>query len=350
MAKEITKEQAKAIAEVSGVELGEDITVEQAQLNVKAITTNLTANIFMTEFIDTLNLSENPFDIFNKQDAKYGKGVRYVSTGIIKSKQYASGKYTPTEMGCEDVPDFEDYSTSNFKSTFSIKFNELELLDYFKNAENFATFLNKIRATNADSYEVERLDYWLYFFGNTDVELPEYMKTEIDKTKTKIKNTKALGELKSMKDVFTAIVKEAWNMGAKGKSANKNYNIGFTNSTGEKVNKSVPSEDLILVISANDLIDLSKETANIYHQTFYQGENKFRAVIEADIPKGQAWLIDKETFRLHFKTSQTIGMLWLDGSYTIATHIFNYLGCFKWGNGIKLTYTITPPTAVAKAE
>lgn len=342
MSKKVTKittEQAEAIAEVSGVKLGDNITIEQADLNVKAIT-GLTASVFMTEFIDTLNLSENPFDIFNKEDAKYGNGVRYVSTGIIESQEYASGKYTPTEMGVKDVPNFEDFSTSNYKSTFPIKLNELELLDYFKNAENFAKFLNMVRSTNVDSYEVERLNTWLYLLGNTTVSLPQYIKTEADKTKSKFVCTEAIGEKKDMKEVFTSIVKLAQDMGTKGKPANKKYNIGFSKGSGQKLNKSVPTEDLVLIISNEDLVDLSTETANIYHQAFYQGENKFYKVIEADIPKGTAYLFDKETLRFHFKTSKTIGMLWLDGTYTIATHIFNYLGCFKYANGVKITYSI----------
>ena len=137
-------------------------------------------------------------------------------------------------------------------------------------------------------------------------------------------------------------------MGTKGKPATNKYNIGFTNgqttngTATAKYNKSNMNNDLVLIISNSDLLKLSKEAASIYHQEFYQGTNKFYKVIEADIPAGTAYLLDKETLRVYPKINRTIANEWMDLSMTITSHVFAYWGIFKYGNGIKLTFTIQP--------
>ena len=345
MDKKITKEQAEQIAEVAGVKLGDNLTKTIVKNNLSLVQ-NLTPNIFMTEILDTINMSKNPFDVFNKIDTKYGKGVRYVSTGIIESTQWKIGALLPSLDGSNNttkvnkIPDYEDFSTSNFESSFGTIWNMIDLLDYFKNAENFATFLNKLKAVHDLSYQNESINSWLYLLGNSNVSLPQYLKTELDKSKSKIVNTIDLGQKDNYKDVFTEIVKTAKDMGCEGKTLTSKYNIGFANGSGEKLNKSIPSEDLVYICSINDRLKFSQELATIYHQTFYQGENKFFKVIEADIPEGTAYLLDKEALRKHYKVSDFIVDKWIDGSTTANLIVLSYLGVFKYANGVKLTFTI----------
>lgn len=339
MAKDLTKNQVEQLQEVAGSKsgvVGKDLKISLDNL------TSLTPNVFFTDILDTLNFGDNPFDVFVKQDVLYGNKTRYVSTGMIASQEYEMGKTTPDLMGSKPAPDYEDYSTSLVKSTFPLIYNEVEMTNYFKNSDNLTTFINQIRAVNTTSYESERLNSFLYLFGNTTVDLPQYIKTELDKTKAKITNVVAMGEKADYKDVFTSIVDIAQDMGTKGKPATNKYNIGFTNGTtaGAKYNKSNMNNDLVLIISNSDLLNLSKEAANIYHQEFYQGTNKFYKVIEADIPKGTAYLLDKETLRLYPKINRTIANEWMDLSMTITSHVFAYWGIFKYGNGVKLTFSI----------
>lgn len=339
MAKELTKNQVEQLQEVAGAKsgvVGRDLKISLDNL------TSLTPNVFFTDILDTLNFGDNPFDVFVKQDVLYGNKTRYVSTGMISSQEYEMGKTTPDLMGSKPAPDYEDYSTSLVKSTYPLIYNEVEMTNYFKNSDNLTQFINQIRAVNTTSYESERLNSFLYLFGNTTVDLPQYIKTELDKTKAKITNVVAMGEKVDYKDVFTSIVDVAQDMGTKGKPATNKYNIGFTNGTtaGAKYNKSNMNNDLVLIISNSDLLNLSKEAANIYHQEFYQGTNKFFKVIEADIPKGTAYLLDKETLRLYPKINRTIANEWMDLSMTITSHVFAYWGIFKYGNGVKLTFSI----------
>ena len=339
MAKELTKNQVEQLQEVAGAKsgvVGRDLKISLDNL------TSLTPNVFFTDILDTLNFGDNPFDVFVKQDVLYGNRTRYVSTGMIASQEYEMGKTTPDLMGSKPAPDYEDYSTSLVKSTYPLIYNEVEMTNYFKNSDNLTQFINQIRAVNTTSYESERLNSFLYLFGNTTVDLPAYIKTELDKTKAKITNVVAMGEKVDYKDVFTSIVDVAQDMGTKGKPATNKYNIGFANGTteGAKYNKSNMNNDLVLVISNSDLLNLSKEAANIYHQEFYQGSNKFFKVIEADIPKGIAYLLDKETLRLYPKINRTIANEWMDLSMTITSHVFAYWGIFKYGNGVKLTFSI----------
>ena len=341
MAKELSTSQVEQLQEVAGAPTGvsgRDLKISLAQL------TALTPNVFFTDILDTLNFGDNPFDVFVKQDVLFGNRTRYVSTGMIQSQQYEMGKSTPELMNSKPAPDYEDFSTSLVKSTYPLIYNEVEMTNYFKNSDNLTQFINQIRAVNNTSYESERLNSFLYLFGNDNVDLPQYIKTELNKTKTKIVNTKDLGQKADYKDVFTSIVEIAQDMGTKGKPATNKYNIGFANTVaaGTKYNKSNMNNDLVLIISNSDLLKLSKEAASIYHQEFYQGTNKFYKVIEADIPAGTAYLLDKETLRVYPKINRTIANEWMDLSMTITSHVFAYWGIFKYGNGIKLTFTIQP--------
>ena len=339
MAKELNTKQVEQLQDVaeakSGVS-GRDLKISLDNL------TSLTPNVFFTDILDTLNFGDNPFDVFVRRDVLFGNRTRYVSTGMIQSQEYEMGKTTPDLMGSKPAPDYEDYSTSLVKSTYPLIYNEVEMTNYFKNSDNLTQFINQIRAVNTTSYDSERLNSFLYLFGNTTVDLPQYIKTELDKTKSKIANVVSLGEKQDYKDVFTSIVDLAQDMGVGGKPATNKYNIGFVNGTtaGAKYNKSNMNNDLVLVISNSDLLNLSKEAANIYHQEFYQGTNKFYKVIEADIPKGTAYLLDKETLRVYPKINRTIANEWMDLSMTITSHVFAYWGIFKFGNGVKLTFSI----------
>ena len=345
MGKELSTSQVEQLQEVAGASTGvsgRDLKISLNQL------TALTPNVFFTDILDTLNFGDNPFDVFVKQDVLFGNRTRYVSTGMIQSQEYALGKTTPETMNSKPAPDYEDFSTSLVKSTYPLIYNEVEMTNYFKNSDNLTQFINQIRAVNNTSYESERLNSFLYLFGNTTADLPQYIKTELDKTKNKIVNTKALGNKKDYKEVFTSIVEIAQDMGTKGKPATNKYNIGFTNgqttngTATAKYNKSNMNNDLVLIISNSDLLKLSKEAASIYHQEFYQGTNKFYKVIEADIPAGTAYLLDKETLRVYPKINRTIANEWMDLSMTITSHVFAYWGIFKYGNGIKLTFNIQP--------
>lgn len=339
MKKDLTRKQVEQLQEVadapSGVS-GRDL--KRALDNL----TSLTPNVFFTDILDTLNFGDNPFDVFIKQDVLFGNRTRYVSTGMISSQEFKLGNYTPDLMGSKPAPDYEDFSTSLIKSTYPLVYNEVEMTNYFKNSDNLTTFINQIRAVNTTSYESERLNSFLYLFGNTTVDLPLYIKTELDKTKAKILNVQDLGQKADLKEVFTSIVELAQDMGTKGKPATNKYNIGFTKgtTTGAKYNRSNMNNDLVLIISNSDLLNLSKEAATIYHQEFYQGTNKFFKVIEADIPKGTAYLLDKETLRIYPKINRTIANEWMELSMTITSHVFAYWGIFKFGNGVKLTFTL----------
>ena len=341
MAKELSTSQVEQLQEVAGARTGvsgQDLKISLAQL------TALTPNVFFTDILDTLNFGDNPFDVFVKQDVLFGNRTRYVSTGMISSQEYAMGKTTPDLMKSKPAPDYEDFSTSLVKSTYPLIYNEVEMTNYFKNSDNLTQFINQIRAVNNTSYESERLNSFLYLFGNNNVDLPTYIKTELDNTKNKILNVKDLGAKTDYKDVFTSIVEIAQDMGTKGKPATNKYNIGFANNNtnGAKYNKSNMNTDLVLIVSDSDLLKLSKEAASIYHQEFYQGTNKFYKVIEADIPAGTAYLLDKETLRVYPKINRTIANEWMDLSMTITSHVFAYWGIFKYGNGIKLTFNIQP--------
>ena len=345
MGKDLSQNQVEQLAEVAAANVGVSGAALKLSLNNL---TSLQPNVFFTDILDTLNFGDNPFDVFVKQDVLFGNRTRYVSTGMIQSQQYELGKTTPETMGSKPAPDYEDFSTSLVKSTYPLIYNEVEMTNYFKNSDNLTQFINQIRAVNNTSYESERLNSFLYLFGNDNVDLPQYIKTELNKTKAKIVNTKALGAKTDYKEVFTSIVEIAQDMGTKGKPATNKYNIGSTNGTttvdtaAAKYNKSNMNNDLVLIISNSDLLKLSKEAASIYHQEFYQGTNKFYKVIEADIPAGTAYLLDKETLRVYPKINRTIANEWMDLSMTITSHVFAYWGIFKFGNGIKLTFTITP--------
>ena len=323
MSKELNTNQVEQLVNVSGARVG--VSGNKLKMSLDALT-SLTPNVFFTDILDTLNFGNNPFDVFVKQDVLYGNRTRFVSTGMIASQEYAMGKQTPTEMGSKPAPDYEDYSTSLVKSTFPLIYNDVEMTNYFKNSENLTTFINQIRAVNNTSYENERLNSFLYLFGNTSVDLPNYIKTELDKTKAKIVNVQDLGEKTDMKDVFTSIVELAQDFGTQGKPSTNKYNIGFAKGSilTSKYNKSNMGSDLVLIISNSDLLNLSKEAANIYHQGFYEGSNKFYKVIEADIPKGTAYLLDKEAVRVYPKINRTIANEWMDLSMTITSHVFAY--------------------------
>ena len=341
MGKDLSTNQVEQLQEVAGARTG--VSGADLKLALNNLT-SLQPNVFFTDILDTLNFGDNPFDVFVKQDVLFGNRTRYVSTGMIQSQQYELGKTTPETMGSKPAPDYEDFSTSLVKSTFPLIYNEVEMTNYFKNSDNLTQFINQIRAVNNTSYESERLNSFLYLFGNTTVDLPQYIKNELNNTKNKIVNVKDLGAKKDYKEVFTSIVEIAQDMGTKGKPATNKYNIGFQNNTtaGAKYNKSNMNNDLVLIISNSDLLKLSKEAASIYHQEFYQGTNKFYKVIEADIPAGTAYLLDKETLRVYPKINRTIANEWMDLSMTITSHVFAYWGIFKYGNGIKLTFSITP--------
>ena len=267
MAKDLSTSQVEQLQEVAGARTG--VSGRDLQTSLANLTA-LTPNVFFTDILDTLNFGDNPFDVFVKQDVLFGNKTRYVSTGMIQSQEYALGKTTPDSMGSKPAPDYEDFSTSLVKSTFPLIYNEVEMTNYFKNSDNLTQFINQIRAVNNTSYESERLNSFLYLFGNANVDLPTYIKTELDKTKAKIKNIKDLGQKTDYKDVFTSIVEIAQDMGTKGKPATNKYNIGFQNNTtaGAKYNKSNMNNDLVLIISNSDLLKLSKEAASIYHQEF----------------------------------------------------------------------------------
>ena len=339
MAKDLSTSQVEQLQEVAEARTG--VSGADLKLALNNLTA-LTPNVFFTDILDTLNFGDNPFDVFVKQDVLFGNRTRYVSTGMIQSQEYALGKTTPETMNSKPAPDYEDYSTSLVKSTFPLIYNEVEMTNYFKNSDNLTQFINQIRAVNNTSYESERLNSFLYLFGKDDVDLPQYIKTELDKTKNKILNVKDLQAKKDYKEVFTSIVEIAQDMGTKGKPATNKYNIGFANGTTatSKYNKSNMNNDLVLIISNSDLLKLSKEAASIYHQEFYQGTNKFFKVIEADIPAGTAYLLDKETLRVYPKINRTIANEWMDLSMTITSHVFAYWGIFKYGNGIKLTFRV----------
>ena len=339
MAKELSTSQVEQLQEVAGARTGvsgQDLKISLANL------TALTPNVFFTDILDTLNFGDNPSDVFVKQDVLFGNKTRYVSTGMIQSQQYEMGKTTPDLMKSKPAPDYEDFSTSLVKSTYPLIYNEVEMTNYFKNSDNLTQFINQIRAVNNTSYESERLNSFLYLFGNDNVDLPQYIKDELNKTRGKILNIKDLGAKTDYKEVFTSIVEIAQDMGTKGKPATNKYNIGFANgtTTTSKYNKSNMNNDLVLIISNSDLLKLSKEAASIYHQEFYQGTNKFYKVIEADIPAGTAYLLDKETLRVYPKINRTIANEWMDLSMTITSHVFAYWGIFKFGNGIKLTFSV----------
>lgn len=339
MSSNLNNLQVEQLAKVAEIETG--ISGQELGRAISKLT-NLTPNVFFTDILDTLNVDNNPFDIFIKNDVPYGNGVRFVAAGIISSQQYKFGNWTPDLMGSKVAPDYEDFSTSLIQSTFPLIYNEPQMTNYFKDYNNLTTFMNKVRSTNEISYKVELLNMFLYLFGNSTVDLPAYVKTELDKTTAKMLNVQDLGQQNDMKDVFKEIVKLANKMGGKGVPANKDYNIGFAKgvTTDSKINRSVPSDDLVLIISRDDLIDLSQEISTVYHQSFYQGENKFYKVIEADIPKGTAWLLDKETVRFNPKLRATTSEQWMDLSVTITGNIWTHAGVFKYGNGVKITYSI----------
>lgn len=341
MSNQLNKNQVEQLVDVSGAKM--DVSGQALKLSLDSLT-SLTPNVFFTDILDTLNFGDNPFDVFVKRDVLYGNKVRYVSTGIISSQEYEMGKQTPTEMGSKPAPDYEDYSTSLVKSTYPLIYNEVEMTNYFKNSENLTSFINQIRAVNNTSYESERLNSFLYLFGNTSVDLPSYIKTELDKTKAKILNVQDLGQKNDMKDVFTSIIELAQDFGTKGKPATNKYNIGFAKGSysTSKYNRSSMSNDLVLIISNSDLLNLSKEAANIYHQGFYEGSNRFYKVIEADIPKGTVYLVDKDAIRIYPKINRTIANEWMDLSMTITSHVFTYWGVFKFANGCKITFTLKP--------
>ena len=339
MAKDLSTSQVEQLQEIAEARTG--VSGADLKLALNNLTA-LTPNVFFTDILDTLNFGDNPFDVFVKQDVLFGNRTRYVSTGMIQSQEYVLGKTTPDSMGSKPAPDYEDFSTSLVKSTYPLIYNEVEMTNYFKNSDNLTQFINQIRAVNNTSYESERLNSFLYLFGNTTVDLPQYIKNELNATKNKIVNTKDLGAKKDYKEVFTSIVETAQDMGTKGKPATNKYNIGFANNNTatSKYNKSNMNNDLVLIISNSDLLKLSKEAASIYHQEFYQGTNKFFKVIEADIPAGTAYLLDKETLRVYPKINRTIANEWMDLSMTITSHVFAYWGIFKYGNVIILTFSV----------
>ena len=348
MAVKLTTSQVESINKVLKV------AVKPTMLNVESTLkafNSLTASIYATDFIETINLEDNPFDIFIKRDVKYGSGVRYVSTGIVESDEFKIGAYTPDLMGSKPVPDYEDFSSAFIKSVFPIIYNETEILDFFKNTDQFTQFLNKIRETNDKSAKSERLNMFLYILGNTTVNVPAWKKTELDKVKAKIVNTVSLGEIVDIKDLFKKVVKVAKDMGVKGTALSNKYNIGFAaNSTdvSRKWNKSSIKNDLVLIVPYGDMNELSQEISTVYHQTFYQGENKFYAVIEADIPTGAWYVVDKESLRIDPKLEKSNAMVWMDMSTTITTNIWNYAGVMKYANGVKITYTLPTPTPTTK--
>ena len=206
MAKELSTSQVEQLQEVAEARTG--VSGQDLKISLNNLT-GLTPNVFFTDILDTLNFGDNPFDVFVKQDVLFGNKTRYVSTGMISSQQYDMGKTTPDLMGSKPAPDYEDFSTSLVKSTYPLIYNEVEMTNYFKNSDNLTQFINQIRAVNNTSYESERLNSFLYLFGNGNVDLPQYIKTELDKTKTKIVNTKNLGQKADYKEVFTSIIEIA---------------------------------------------------------------------------------------------------------------------------------------------
>lgn len=173
----VNQNTAKQIADMAGVSTG--ITGKKIGKAVEKLT-NLTANVFATDIMRTLNFEKNPFDVFVRRDVLYGKGVRYVSTGIIESVEGGQGKYTPDQMGSKPAPDYEDFSYTEIQSTFPLIYNEPEMNYYFKNYENLSEFMNQIRSVNNVSYENERLNSFLYLFGNKNVSLPQRIKDKLD--------------------------------------------------------------------------------------------------------------------------------------------------------------------------
>ena len=347
MSKDLKTEQVIAVNDLAGVKVDGNISkIADALNNI----TSLTPNIFYTDIINTINDAGSDFDVFIKRDINYGNGVRYVSVGYIESKEGIGGE-TPDGQESQYVKDYEDYSTSNYESRFPLKWTPEQLTKVFKDVNNWTTFLNQIRATNEISLRNERKNAFLYLFGKTNVKLPQYIKTELDKTISKIKNVRALGEQADMKAVFTEILHLSSQMGGKNIENSNDFNIGFAKgeTTNAKYNSSIASEDLVLIIPKADMINLSQEAATIYHQEFYQGANKFYKVIEADIPSGTAWLIDKETIRFDTRLREVIAMRWMNMNVTMTTHFWNYAGVFKYGNGIKITYSF-PSAIKASAE
>lgn len=339
MAKDLSVDQVEQLAKVAKANIG--VGGSRAADSLKAIS-NLKPNVFFTDILNTLNFKKNPFDVFVRQDIMFGDKVRYVDSGIIESQQYGINKPTPDSMGSKFIPDYEDYSTSLIESTFPNKRYDVELTYAFKNYENLTSFINKLRDTNNKSWDSERLNSFLYLFGNEKVKLPEYIKTELKKTRDKIVNVQELGEKVDMKEVFTSIVELAQKFGDSGNPATNEYNIGFAKGSVDesKWNKSSMSDDLVLIISCSDLLNLSKEAADVFHQTFYQGENKFYKVIQADIPKGTCYLLDKEAVRVYPKLNNTIVNYWMDMMTTVTTHAFTHWGIFKYASGCKITFSI----------
>ena len=203
MAKELSTSQVEHLQEVAGAPTGvsgRDLKISLNQL------TALTPNVFFTDILDTLNFGDNPFDVFVKQDVLFGNRTRYVSTGMIQSQQYEMGKSTPDLMNSKPAPDYEDFSTSLVKSTFPLIYNEVEMTNYFKNSDNLTQFINQIRAVNNTSYESERLNSFLYLFGNDNVDLPQYIKTELNK---KVDNTiilKTVDEVNSFDRAYQSFI------------------------------------------------------------------------------------------------------------------------------------------------
>ena len=338
--KHLTEEQVNQLASAGNIKVRAG---EAAGKNIDRLF-NLTPYIFYTSVLDTINTTINPFDIFIKNDVSYGNGVRYTSAGLIKSVPYVGGTtgFTPESNPAQTPTSYEDFSSSNFKEQYPLVYSDAELTEYFKDNTNLTTFINLVRGSLSTSLSNDRLEWFLYIFGNTNTNLSASVKAELDKTKAKIVNTKALGTFTKMTDIYKEILKVGADMGTEGKAATNKYNIGFTNgeTVGTKFNKSIMKQDLVLVISQNDMIDMSSEAANIYHQEFYKLSEKFYKVIECDIPSGTCYIIDKETLRIQNKLDKSISNVWVNLDTTIYHHIWFFTGIFKYGNGIKLTYTL----------
>lgn len=350
MAKNITKEQAEVLAKAGDVKVRMG---EPAGKNIDKLF-NLTPYVFMTSILDTINTTINPFDIFVKQDAYFGNGVRYVGSGLIKAVEYvgAGTGFTPESNPAQTPTSYEDFSSSNFKLQYPLLYTDIELTEYFKNGENLSTFINLVRASISKSLSNDRLKWFLYIFGNSNVDLTPEVKAELDKTKAKIVNTKAIGTFTKMTDVFKEILKVGIEMGTEGKASTNTFNIGFANGTssGTKQNKSIMKEDLVLIIPQVDMVELGSEAANIYHQEFYKLSEKFYKVIECDIPSGTCYIVDKEALRIQNKLSKSISNVWVNLDTTIYHHIWFFAGVFKYANGIKLTYTLNPSTLSIQPE
>lgn len=343
MSNKLTPEQVGQIADLMDIPVGNDVS-RQASVKALGKITELTPNVFVTDILDTLNTSDNPFNIFIKRDVQYGNQVRYVSTGVIDAQEYKDDLYTPADGTVPFVPDYEDYSTTNLMEMYPMQYNRPRMTDYFKSIENLTTFINKIRGAIDKSRNRDMLNMFLYLFGNTTVNLPQFIKTEVDKTKAKIVNTKEIGTFDSMTKVFKEIIKVATDMGDGAISPKKDYNIGFSNGeqSGTSLNKSSMKSDLVLIISKNDIIDMSAEVSNIYHQGFYDLEQRFYKVIPCEIPSGTCFIVDKESIRMDIKLDEMTSGDYLNLNNAIVSHFWFFMGIFKYGNGIKLTYTYTP--------